>query len=77
MEESWKQDDQCPNCRDPFEIAQVKFGFNCISFVSVCPNCRLASISRTTERDKFWLLSNVVQAMGAFVLTLRRRSATP
>ena len=51
MEDSWKQDGECPYCRDPFEIAQVKFGFNCISFVSACPNCRLASISRTTERD--------------------------
>jgi hypothetical protein len=40
------------------------------------PNCRLASISRTMEHDKFWLfLSNVAQAMGAFVLTSKMRSA--
>jgi hypothetical protein len=76
MEDSWKQDGECPYCRDPFEIAQVKFGLNCISFVSACPNCRLVSISRTTEHDKFWLLlSNVAQAMGAFVLTSKRLSA--
>jgi hypothetical protein len=78
MEGFWEQDDECPNCRDPLEIAQVKFGFNCISFVSACPNCRLVSISRTTEHDKFrLLLSNVAQAIGAFVLTSKRRSATP
>jgi hypothetical protein len=76
MEDTWKQDGGCPYCRDPFEIAQFKFGFNCISFVSACPNCRLASISRTTEHDKFrLLLSNVAQAMWAFVLTSKRRSA--
>ena len=76
MEGCWEREGECPNCRDPLEIAQVKFGFNCISFVSACPNCRLVSISRTTERDKFWLLlSNVAQAMGAFVLTSKRRSA--
>jgi hypothetical protein len=70
MEDSWKREDKCPNCRDPLEIAQVKFGFNCISFVSACPNCRLVSISRTTEHDKFrLLLSNVARAMWTFVLT--------
>jgi hypothetical protein len=74
-EGSGKQNGECPYCRDPFEIAQVKFGFNCISFVFACPNCRLASISRTTEHDKFWLLlSNVAEAMGAFVLTSKMRS---
>jgi hypothetical protein len=79
MEGSWEQDDECPYCRDPFEITQVKFGFNCISFVSACPNCRLVSISRTTERDKLWLLlSNVAQAVGAShrVLLSASRSVT-
>ena len=56
MEGSGKQNGECPYCCDPFEIAQVKFGFNCISSVFACPNCRLASISRTTEHDKLWLL---------------------
>jgi hypothetical protein len=74
LEGSWEQDDECPYCHDPFEIAQVKFGFNCISFMSACTNCRLVSISRTTERNRFWLLlTNVAQAMG--VLTSKRRSA--
>jgi hypothetical protein len=76
MEGCWEQDDKCPNCRDSLEIAQVKFGFDCISFVSACPNCRLVSISRTTEHDKFrLLLSYVAQAMGAFFLTSKKRGA--
>jgi hypothetical protein len=49
MGDSWKQDDECPYCRDPFEIVQVKFRFDGILFVSACPNCGLISISRATR----------------------------
>jgi hypothetical protein len=76
MEGSAKQNGECPYCRDPFEARRSNSGLIAYHLFFACPNCRLASISRTMEHDKFWLfLSNVAQAMGAFVLTSKMRSA--
>jgi hypothetical protein len=49
--------DDCPYCRQRFEILLVKFALAGVRMISACPNCAMVrGDSRTTTRrsDKWW-----------------------
>ena len=78
METIRNRDDECPFCRDRYEIVQVRFGLRRVSFVSVCPNCGLIAISPISADHKpHPLLNEAKRAAKAFALSLKRPRRLP
>jgi hypothetical protein len=50
--------DDCPNCRQRFEILLVKFALAGVRMVTVCPNCGMVpgddDRNRTRRSNKWW-----------------------
>jgi hypothetical protein len=44
MSSSEDQAGGCPHCRSPFEITDVRFGFNGAIIIATCPNCAIAPV---------------------------------